>query len=119
VGKDPLRLDRIAVRVAPASLDLWRAGILPLARSARSGPCRHRLFHTGLRPIAGRAGRMPGTDEPSAMSIARIECNGWELLSIGNNNAWMCGDLLCDIDVDDITHWMPLPKPPTKTTSPM
>jgi hypothetical protein len=29
VGKDPRRRDRIADRVAPAMLDLWRAGACP------------------------------------------------------------------------------------------
>ena len=45
VGKDPPRRGHVAVRVAPANLDLWCAGVLSAAVSPPPGQRQHRLSH--------------------------------------------------------------------------
>jgi len=58
---------------------------------------------------------MPGTSEPSPMTIARWNTEKWETLCNENeNNACACGDLFWATESEEITHWMPLPKPPEK-----
>lgn len=52
--------------------------------------------------------KMKGTNEPSPISIARIEATTWNLLF--ENKACACGDLNWTIETKWITHWMPLPK---------
>lgn len=55
-----------------------------------------------------------GTGEPKPMSIARWNNSKWEFINhsppMPNYGAWM--DIEYNMDYDDITHWMPLPKPP-------
>lgn len=60
-----------------------------------------------------------GTGEPKPIQIARIvimenHSLQWHFLNeapaVGAQGAWM--DLYYPIDTEDITHWMPLPKPP-------
>lgn len=56
-----------------------------------------------------------GTNEPKPISIARIDKNGfWEFCNkaplMPNYGAWM--DIEYPMDMDDITHWMQLPKMP-------
>jgi hypothetical protein len=51
--------------------------------------------------------------EPSPMSIARWDGEFWQTLCNENeNNACACGDLFWATGSEEITHWMPLPKPP-------
>jgi|GEM_PF-3791964 len=55
------------------------------------------------------------TDEPKPIAIARLEPRGaWEFLSaevlVLYVGAWK--DIEHEMDSDDITHWMELPKPP-------
>lgn len=56
-----------------------------------------------------------GTYEPGYISIARY-CEGhWEMLSNdAENNAVASGDFAWFIIAEEITHWMPLPKPPER-----
>jgi hypothetical protein len=57
--------------------------------------------------------QMPGTGEPSPITIARWNSEKWETLCDDEeNNACACGDLFWATDSTEITHWMPLPKPP-------
>lgn len=55
-----------------------------------------------------------GTGEPKPMSIARFDGDGWCFINenkrFGSMGAWM--DIEYHMDGNDITHWMPLPKPP-------
>ncbi len=56
-----------------------------------------------------------GTNEPKPISIARInDVFEWEFCNhrspMPNYGAYM--DIEYDMDSDDITHWMLLPKPP-------
>jgi hypothetical protein len=46
------------------------------------------------------------------MAIARIVnmIGTWEFLGEGGVGAWM--DIEYSMEREDITHWMPLPKPP-------
>lgn len=56
--------------------------------------------------------RMDG-DEPCPTSIARQFKGEWEMLNHADqSNAVACGDLTWYMSEEDITHWMPLPKPP-------
>jgi len=51
--------------------------------------------------------------EPSPLSIARQFKTIWEMMSTEDeSNAVACGDLTWYMDAHEITHWMPLPKPP-------
>ena len=54
--------------------------------------------------------KMPGTNEPCPISIARYEVDRWKLLFEGENNAIACGDLTWEIEADEITHWHEIPK---------
>lgn len=57
--------------------------------------------------------QMKGTNEPCPMTIARWNGKSWETLcNEEENNACACGDLFWATDTSEITHWMPLPKPP-------
>lgn len=51
---------------------------------------------------------------PHPISIARFDGKNWEFLE--TNELWVygaiCGDATCPFDIIEITHWMPLPKPP-------
>ena len=51
-----------------------------------------------------------GTDEPSPISIAQFS-EKWENLY---RERAAYDDLMWDIDVSSITHWMPLPEGPEK-----
>ncbi len=52
-------------------------------------------------------------EEPSTISIARQYKGIWEMLNYSNeSNAVACGDLTWFMREDEITHWMPFPKPP-------
>lgn len=55
-----------------------------------------------------------GTGEPRALSIGRYNdgVGVWWLLKNFPNNAWVCGDILWDMNDTDITHWMELPEGP-------
>jgi hypothetical protein len=72
VGKDPPRRGHVAVRVAPAILDLWRAGVLSAAGFDRHSDSASTDFHTGQRFVTERAIRTPGTDEPRREIPVRI-----------------------------------------------
>jgi hypothetical protein len=54
------------------------------------------------------------TNEPFPITIARWDGDKWDFLS--NDAGWdygaVYGDCTHAMDRDDITHWMPLPKPP-------
>lgn len=57
--------------------------------------------------------KMPGTNEPSPITIARWNGDRWETLcNEEENNACASGDLFWATDSDEITHWIPLPLPP-------
>lgn len=57
--------------------------------------------------------KMRNDCEPSSITIARWNTEKWETLcNEEENNACVCGDLFWSTDSDEITHWMPLPKPP-------
>lgn len=57
-------------------------------------------------------GRKNG-EEPAPLSIARQYKGVWEMLNYSDeSNAWAKGDLTWYMSEDEITHWMPLPKPP-------
>jgi hypothetical protein len=60
--KDPPRLGYVAVRVAPAILDLWRAGVLSAAGFSQAASASTD-FHTGQRSAKERAIRTPGIDD--------------------------------------------------------
>lgn len=53
-------------------------------------------------------------DPPHPITIARWDGKNWEFLC--TNESWayaaMYGDCTTPFDLEDITHWMPLPKPP-------
>ena len=54
-----------------------------------------------------------GTNEPKPVSIARITSDTiieWDFLAFLKKGAFW--DIEYPIMSDDITHWMPLPKPP-------
>lgn len=54
-----------------------------------------------------------GTNEPCPTYIARYDGNKWRLL--GEDEIVAIGAFMhmeYDLDVDDITHWMPLPEAP-------
>ncbi len=57
-----------------------------------------------------------GTGEPRPISIARWDSEKWEFInnppSFPSYGAWM--DIEYNMDSEDITHWMPLPKIPKK-----
>jgi hypothetical protein len=58
--------------------------------------------------------KFKGTNEPCPISIARYNEKEWEFV---NSSPWMPNygaymDIEYPMDHDDITHWMPLPKPP-------
>jgi hypothetical protein len=56
---------------------------------------------------------MPGESEPCPITIARWNTEEWETLCNENqNNACASGDLFRSTESEEITHWMPLPKPP-------
>ena len=58
--------------------------------------------------------KMKGTGEPCPISIARQYASTWEMLSHEDqSNAVACGDLTWYMSEDEITHWMPLPSPPS------
>lgn len=52
--------------------------------------------------------------DPKPVAIARYDGEKWEFLC--TNDSWAYGACLGDcthaLDIDDITHWTPLPKPP-------
>ena len=52
------------------------------------------------------------SDWMSSISIARQFKGIWEMLSSEDDASVACGDLTWEMDPEDITHWMPLPKPP-------
>jgi hypothetical protein len=53
-----------------------------------------------------------GTDEPSSFSLARWDNDHWTIIGDGES-VW--DDLHWGINSDnEITHWMPLPEPPTE-----
>ncbi len=57
--------------------------------------------------------KIPGNSEPCPITIARWEGERWETLcNEDENNACASGDLFWATESDEITHWMPLPKPP-------
>src|ERR1700742_3346247 len=72
VGKDPPRRGHVAVRVAPAILDLWCAGVLLAAGLIGHAGSASVDFHTGQRSVAERAIRTPGTDESRRAIQVRI-----------------------------------------------
>lgn len=53
--------------------------------------------------------KRPGTGEPCPVGIARHDSTTWEPLEslIGAYS-----DVEWEYDIDEITHWMPLPAPP-------
>jgi hypothetical protein len=53
-----------------------------------------------------------GTDEPQPIAIARREKEGWRFLNDCRGNYCWAWDIDYGMEGDDITHWMPLPKPP-------
>jgi len=56
---------------------------------------------------------MQGTNEPCPITIARWNSKKWETLcNEEENNACAKGDLFWSTNSEEITHWMPLPKPP-------
>lgn len=55
VGKDPHRRRHIVVRVAPAILDLWCAGVLSVLGLLRLADSTSVDFHTGQRLATERA----------------------------------------------------------------
>jgi hypothetical protein len=82
VGKDPPRHGTIAVRVAPAILDLWRAGLLSAVGLFGHAGSRGTDFQTGQRFIKKRAIRTPGIDEPRHAFFVRAwtftPLSGWQ-----------------------------------------
>lgn len=53
------------------------------------------------------------TGDVSTISIARFTGKEWEMLSMeSQSNAVAKGDLTWFMYTHEITHWMPLPKPP-------
>ena len=57
--------------------------------------------------------KMNGTDEPCPITIARFNGDKWETLcNEEENNACASVDLFWSTNSEEITHWMPLPKPP-------
>lgn len=54
--------------------------------------------------------QMQGQGEPCPMAIARFNGKQWELLGDLEVGAWQ--DIEYGIDIEDISHWMPLPKLP-------
>lgn len=58
--------------------------------------------------------QMPGTNEPCPISIARYDSKKWEFFNDDSNNACACGDLTWNIESEEITHWMPLPRIPSE-----
>jgi hypothetical protein len=57
-----------------------------------------------------------GTDEADPISIARWDGDEWNPIGVGNGQDSDCNafwsDLFWGIDLQKITHWMELPKPP-------
>jgi hypothetical protein len=51
---------------------------------------------------------------PKPIAIGRYNGHRWEFLE--TNEIWtygcICGDATYAFDLDEITHWMPLPEPP-------
>lgn len=56
--------------------------------------------------------------KPNVITIARYLKTGWQFLYSSENHIEnvsegpCCGDVTAYLDIEDITHWMPLPKPP-------
>lgn len=59
-----------------------------------------------------------GTNEPKPMTLARLIPGGklWEFLHEykDGSGVGVYQDLEWNVDMEDITHWMPLPSPPEK-----
>lgn len=57
-----------------------------------------------------------GTNEPNPISLARLIPRGtnWEFLYEykDSSGAGVYQDIEWPVEMEDITHWMPLPKPP-------
>lgn len=53
-------------------------------------------------------------DPPNPIAIARFDGRVWEFLCTNDSWAYAAshGDCTTPFDLEDITHWMPLPKPP-------
>ena len=54
-----------------------------------------------------------GTGEPKPINISRFALTKWEFLS-GHEEVGAWSDIEYGMDINDITHWMPLPKSPEK-----
>jgi hypothetical protein len=58
--------------------------------------------------------------DPNVITLARYTPDGWEFLYSENIDdesciGACCGDIIGEIGIDDITHWMLLPNPPKST----
>ncbi len=52
-----------------------------------------------------------GTNEPWPFTIGRFTKDGWDFWDEKSFYCPCFGDTAGKIDIDEITHWMPIPKP--------
>jgi hypothetical protein len=55
-----------------------------------------------------------GAGEPRCINIWRWDGTDWDSINVGHVNSPTFSDITYDLYTDQVTHWMPLPKPPDK-----